>query len=89
MRRRFWTLLGIVAALHAYNMYLDSKRVPEPDLPDGATRRLPDGGLLMADGSIAQEEGTPAHGHTLHKVKEVEADELVLDRAWRKLKETV
>ena len=31
------------------------------------------------------EEGTPAAPHTLHQHKEV--DELVLDRAWRKLKE--
>jgi hypothetical protein len=50
-------------------------------------RRLPDGGLLMEDGSIARgAEPEPAAPHTLHKMKEKGEDELVLDRAFRKMK---
>ena len=42
--------------------------------------------LLMLDGSIAKDDsGLP---HNLHKIKEVGEKELVLDRAWRLLKES-
>ena len=47
------------------------------------------GGLLMDDGSIGKEEGAPAAPHTLHVVKETGENELVLDRVWRKLKDSV
>lgn len=75
--------------LHSINSYRDAHEPPEPGLPEGAVRRLPDGGLLMVDGSIGKEETSPTAPHRLHKVKEVGEDELVLDRAWRKLKENV
>jgi len=88
-RRRFWSLVAIIAALHTYNNYLDSIRPTEEALPAGALRRLPEGGLLMADGSIGKEEGGAAAPHTLHRVKEVGENELILDRAVRKLKDAV
>ena len=85
--KRFWMLLGIVSVLHAINTYRDAHRVPPDaiDLPDGAARRLGDGRMLMTDGSIAK--GAPAGPTTLHHVKEKGENELVLDRAWRKIKE--
>ena len=87
--RRFWGLLGIVIILHSVNSYRDAYEPPEPELPDGAARRLPDGGLLMVDGSIGKDETNPRAPHRLHRVTEVGHDELALDRAWRKIKETV
>jgi len=91
--QRFWILLGIVCGLHAYNSYRDATRVPidAVGLPDGAERRLADGRVLMADGSVIKGEviGVKGEATTLHKMKEKGENELVLDRAWRKLKETV
>ena len=92
--QRFWILLGIVAGLHALNTYREANRIPEDaaGLPEGSQRRLADGRVLMADGSVIKGEaiGVAADGPTtLHKVKEKGEDELALDRAWRKLKETV
>ena len=85
-------LLGIVCTLHAINTYRDSVAVPPDvvDLPPGAARRLTDGRVLMVDGSIvsAADLGVSAGPTTLHKVKEVGENELVLDRAWRKIKES-
>ena len=52
--KRFWGLLFIILGLHSYNTWRESQIVPEPNLPDGAVRRLPEGGLLMADGSIGK-----------------------------------
>mmetsp|Transcript_11693 Transcript_11693/g.27007 ORF Transcript_11693/g.27007 Transcript_11693/m.27007 type:complete len:158 (-) Transcript_11693:419-892(-) len=86
---RFWGLLGIVLVLHAINTYREANAPRDVALPPGAIRRLPEGGLLMDDGSIGKEEGAPAAPHTLHVVKETGENELVLDRAWRKLKESV
>ncbi len=77
-RRRFWTLLAIVAALHMANVYKDANKQKELDLPVGAVRRLPDGGLLMADGAIRRDlddEGSDK-GHRLHRVKEVGENEV-------------
>ena len=87
-------LLGIVSVLHAINTYREAHKVPEDavGLPEGAQRRLPDGRVLMVDGSIIKGDaiGVEQDGPTtLHKVKEVGEDELVLDRAWRKLKDAV
>lgn len=72
--QRFWMLVGFIGALHMYNNYRDSLKPAEPDLPDGAARRLPDGRLLMKDGSISQKgaEQNPRHNHTLHKDPEPE-----------------
>ena len=68
--QRFWMLVGIVGLLHTINAYRDSLKVDEPDLPPGAARRLPDGRLLMQDGSIsARGADTSTHEHILHKVK--------------------
>ena len=80
-------LLGIVSVLHAINTYRESTALPPAaiDLPEGAARRLNDGRMLMADGSIAR--GAPPGPTAMHKVKEVGENELVLDRAWRKLKD--
>ena len=82
-------LLSIVMALHAANTYRDAHRVPVDavGLPEGAARRLNDGRMLMADGSIAK--GAPPGKTTLHKVKDEGEGELVLDRAWRNIKKTV
>ena len=52
--KRFWGLLFIILGLHSYNTWRESQIVPEPNLPEGAVRRLPEGGLLMADGSIGK-----------------------------------
>ena len=87
--KRFWGLLSIVLALHAINAYNERNTPRDARLPPGASRRLPDGRLLMEDGSIGREEGGPAAPHTLHKVRETGEDELVLDRAWRKLRDSV
>lgn len=85
--RRFWALLSIVLGLHAVNTWREANRPQDSGLPLGAVRRLPDGGLLMEDGSIARgAEATPFAPHTLHKMKEKGEDELVLDRAFRKIK---
>lgn len=89
--RRFWALLSVVLGLHAFNTYREATMPKERGLPIGAVRRLPDGGLLMEDGSILRgsEGAVPAAPHTLHRVKEKGEDELVLDRAFRKIKESV
>lgn len=75
--QRFWVLVGIVGALHFYNEYRDAQKgaEPEPDLPPGAARRLPDGRLLMVDGSISAKglDAAPHHAHTLHKPGEQES----------------
>jgi len=85
--RRFWGLLGIVMVLHSINTYREAQKPKDSMLPEGAVRRLPDGRLLMQDGSIGKDEtGLP---HNLHKIKEKGEKELVLDRAWRVLKESV
>mmetsp|Transcript_30232 Transcript_30232/g.52856 ORF Transcript_30232/g.52856 Transcript_30232/m.52856 type:complete len:145 (+) Transcript_30232:2-436(+) len=83
--RRFWGLLGIVMALHAINTYREARKPLEPGLPEGGLRRLPDGRVLMLDGSIAKHESGLAH--SLHK--EPEKKELLLDRAYRMLKGSV
>ena len=78
--RRFWALLTIVLTLHAINTWREANRPQDTGLPPGAIRRLPDGGLLMEDGSIARgAEVDPTVPHTLHKVKEKGEDELILD----------
>tara|TARA_B110001452_G_scaffold266309_1_gene272847 strand:+ start:931 stop:1413 length:483 start_codon:yes stop_codon:yes gene_type:complete len=87
--RKFWILLTFVGVLHAINTYRDSRKLVEPDLPPGALRRLPGGKLLMEDGSTAKEEQETGHAHTLHKYKETGEGELVLDRAWRLVKDSV
>ena len=83
--RKFWILLTAVGILHGINTasYRDSRKVVEPDLPPGALRRLPGGKLLMEDGSTANEE----HSHTLHQTKEKK--ELVLDKLWKGVKDSV
>ena len=67
--QRFWLLLGFITSLHLYNNYRDSLKPAELDLPAGAARRLPDGRLLMTDGSISAKgaEADPKHAPTLHK----------------------
>ena len=66
------TLSDFLPGLHAANMYKDSRKPRDLGLPEGAVRRLPDGGLLLADGSIAKNaEAAPAAQHTLHRVREV------------------
>lgn len=82
-------LLAGVMTLHAINTYRESQKVPVDaiDLPHGAARRLVDGRLLMADGSIAK-GGAPGPT-TLHQVKEVGEGERVLTRAWRNVKDSV
>lgn len=87
--KRFFGLVALIAALHAYNNYLDAQKQLDESLPADSLRRLPEGSLLMSDGSIGKEEGGPAAPHKLHRVKEVGEDELVIDRAMRKIKETV
>jgi len=87
-------LLGIVAALHTYNTWRESTQVPidAVGLPEGAQRRLADGRVLMVDGSVVKGDAigvAPDGPTTLHKVKEVGENELMLDRAWRKMKESV
>lgn len=68
--QRFWVLVAIIAGLHTYANYKDSLKPVEPDLPPEALRRLPDGRLLMKDGSISA-KGVDSSGkeHTLHKEK--------------------
>jgi hypothetical protein len=69
--QRFWVLIGIVGGLHLFNNYRESQRPPESDLPAGAVRRLPDGRLLMEDGSVTA-KGTEIGPHkppTLHQEK--------------------
>ena len=90
--QRFWVLVGVIAVLHTVNNYRDANRVQETDLPAGAARRLPDGRLLMLDGSISArgaEDG--AHGpHTLHKVRTPEEDSKgVINNLVRKVKDAV
>ncbi|EOD18416.1 hypothetical protein EMIHUDRAFT_449706 [Emiliania huxleyi CCMP1516] len=88
--RRFWVLLSIVLGLHAANMYKDSRKPRDLGLPEGAVRRLPDGGLLLADGSIAKNaEAAPAAQHTLHRVREAGEDDTALGSALRKMKDAV
>lgn len=72
--------------LHAANTYKDANRPPESDLPEGASRRLPDGRLLMKDGSITKPSDSAAP-HTLHQVKEEKPT--VLTRMWRGFKDSV
>jgi hypothetical protein len=72
--QRFWVLVGIIAGLHTYNNYRDSLKPEEPDLPPDAVRRLPDGRLLMKDGSItAKGVDTSGREHTLHQTTAVGA----------------
>ena len=92
--QRFWILLGLVAGLHLFNNYRESTRVPKDalGLPEGALRRLADGRVLMVDGSVVKAEAIGAERDgpvLLHKVKEKGENEPVLDRAWRKLKDSV
>ena len=73
--QRFWVLVGIVGGLHLWNNMRDAQKVanPDADLPEGAARRLPDGRLLMVDGSISA-PGTEVgvtHAPTLHKTADV------------------
>jgi hypothetical protein len=71
------------------NVYKDSKRPLERELPDNAHRRLPDGGLLMKDGSIVREadDSSLTGQHTLHQAAGTSAkEELVLDKAWRSVR---
>jgi len=86
--KRFWALLFLVGGLHLFNNWREANAPRDPDLPPGAVRRLPQGGLLMADGSIGKEEVVAAP-HTLHKVKDVGENELVLDKMWRRFKDSV
>ena len=68
--QRFWLLVAVIFGLHQYANYKDSLKPPEIDLPAGAARRLPDGRLLMQDGSISSkglDDGQ--HVHTLHQEK--------------------
>ena len=51
--------------------------------------RLPDGRMLMEDGSIVERDPSDTRAHTLHRVKEKGEDELVLDKAGRWIKENV
>ena len=68
--QRFWILLIAIGVLHTINEYRDAQKVVEPDLPAGAARRLPDGRLLMVDGSIsAKGTDTSSHAPTLHQEK--------------------
>ncbi len=85
--RRFLALFAAVAALHLYNDRRDAHTPPELGLPDDALRRLPDGNLLLADGSIRKEEGGAAHAHRLHVEREV--DEGVLNRGARRLRDSL
>ena len=88
--RRFWALLSFVLGLHAFNNWREANAPRDKGLPEGAVRRLPDGGLLMEDGSIARGvETDPAAPHTLHKIKVIGEDELTLDRAYRKIKDSI
>lgn len=86
--QRFWVLLGVVGVLHAINSYRDANRPADIGLPEGAQRRLPDGRLLMVDGSISARgsEDNPK-ALSLHKVKEVGEGEGVVNRAWRNIKD--
>lgn len=69
--QRFWVLVGIIAILHTYNNWRERNKPAEIDLPPDAVRRLPDGRLLMADGSItAKGVDDGKHEHKLHKPKE-------------------
>ena len=46
--------LGVVACFAlAYNDALEDLRPPDPSLPADAVRRLPDGRVLLRDGSIS------------------------------------
>ena len=81
--------MTFVGTLHAINTYRDKQKAVEPDMPPGATRRLPGGKLLMVDGSTQREEEQTEHSHRLHKLKDVGENELALDRMWRYLKESV
>jgi len=86
--QRFWMLLGIVALLHTYNNYRDANKPADIGLPEGAQRRLPDGRLLMVDGSISAKgsEASPKE-LSLHKIKEVGEGEGVVNRAFRNIKD--
>lgn len=87
---RFWVLLSVVVVLHAINTYRDANAPKESDLPHNVVRRLPDGHMLMDDGSIKIVVEETQHGHTLHKAKGFEGrdkPELVLDKLARKLKD--
>ena len=75
--------------LHAANTYKDANRAAESDLPEGVARALPDGRLLMADGSITKPDASASRAHTLNHVKEVGEKELVVDRMVRKFKDSV
>ena len=89
--QRFWVLVGVVGLLHMINNYREAQKVAEPDLPPGAARRLPDGRLLMLDGSItAAGVDTSSHAHTLHKVatREEEAKG-VINKGIAKFKDAV
>ena len=89
--RKFWGLLFLVLGLHGYNTWNEEaeKAAPEPGLPRGAVRRLPDGRMLMEDGSITERDPSDTRAHTLHQMKEKGEDELVLDKAGRWIKENV
>ena len=87
--RRFLALFAAVAALHLYNDRRDAHKPPELGLPDGALRRLPDGNVPPADGSIRKEEGGAAHAHRLHVEREVEENEGVLNRGARRLRDSL
>jgi hypothetical protein len=79
--QRFWVLVSIIGVLHAINTYRDANKPLEPDLPEHAVRRLPDGRMLMDDGSIQRVQDDNPHPHTLHKTNEQQ--DLLLDRAWK------
>ena len=66
--QRFWLLVGVIGCLHLYANHLERNKPIEPDLPPGAARRLPDGRLLMLDGSISA-KGVDAGTHMLHQEK--------------------
>jgi hypothetical protein len=69
--QRFWVLVGVVGALHMYANYREGQRGAEPELPVGAVRRLPDGRLLMVDGSIsAKGVDASSYEHRLNKAEE-------------------
>ena len=86
--QRFWTLLIIVFGLHTFANYRESQRGVETDLPEGVARRLPDGRLLMIDGSItAKGVDDSSKAPTLHKVKEAPGG--VINNLVRSVKDAV